>query len=234
MDINQPINKYIDHTKLSQTATKSDYKKIVDEALEHSFFSVCVPPHIVPTAKKKLKTSAVKVCSVAGFPNGYNTLKNKISEIEELYEIGCDEVDVVLNISNVKSDDWEAVEGEIKAFSDVSKDKILKIIIESGLLTKSELIKICDITNKHPVSFLKTSTGFATKSASIEAVVTMREHLNKNIKIKASGGIRTSEQARGFIEAGADRLGCSASVSIISSNAQSKGNKNGNISSTSY
>jgi len=224
------LNNYIDHTKLNQAAPVAEYENLFNEALEHSFFSVCVPPHIAALAKNKLQDSNVKVCSVAGFPNGYNTVKNKEREIEELFELGCDEVDVVLNTSNVKSNNWSAVQDEFKTFSKISKKKILKVIIESGLLTKSEVIKICEITNDNPVSFLKTSTGFAPKSASLEAVTIMREHLNKEIKIKASGGIRTREQAEAFINAGANRLGCSASVTIVSI----EGAKDGNISHSAY
>jgi deoxyribose-phosphate aldolase len=228
MDIN--LNKYIDHTKLNQTASETEYNKLIEEAKDYSFFSVCVPPHMASYVKEKLKGSDVKVCSVAGFPNGYNTIKNKKNEIDELFEIGCDEVDVVLNTSNVKSKNWKAVEEEFKIFSKISKEKSLKVIIESGLLTKSEVIKICEITNNFPVTFLKTSTGFAPKSASLEAVTIMREYLNKEIKIKASGGIRTREQAEAFIKAGADRLGCSAGVTIVST----EGIQDGNISPSAY
>ena len=162
------------------------------------------------------------------------TIQNKKNEIEELFELGCDEVDVVLNTSNVKSENWDLVEEEFKIFSTVSKNKTLKVIIESGLLTKTEVVKICEIANKLPVTFLKTSTGFATKSASLEAVTTMREHLNKDIKIKASGGIRTREQAEAFINAGANRLGCSAGVSIVTTKINNEGTSDGNISSSSY
>jgi len=210
------INKYIDHTKLSQTAPIDEYNKLINDAKKYSFYSVCLPPHMVFYAKEQLENSDVKICSVAGFPNGYNTINSKKSEIEELFELGCDEVDVVLNTSHVKSENWKSVEKEFKVFSEISKSKTLKVIIESGLLTKSEVIRLCELTNKMPVSFLKTSTGFAAKSASIEAVTTMREYLNQDIKIKASGGIRTREQAEAFILAGADRLGCSASVAIVS------------------
>jgi len=228
------LNEYIDHTKLGQTSPREDYANLVREAKTHSFFSVCIPPHMVTTVKNELQNTNVKICSVAGFPNGYNTIQNKKNEIEELFQLGCDEVDVVLNTSNVKSENWNLVEEEFKTFSNFSKNKSLKVIIESGLLTKSEVVKICEIANTRPVTFLKTSTGFATKSASIEAVTTMREHLNKDIKIKASGGIRTREQAENFIKAGADRLGCSASVSIVTTKTNNEGTTDGNISSSSY
>jgi len=212
------LSKYIDHTLLKNTAKELDFSELFEEAKKHNFFSVCIPPHIVKKAKKELQNTDVKICSVAGFPNGYNTIKNKKNEIEELFQLGCDEVDVVLNINNVKSKDWDKVTNELKVFSKCSKEQTLKVIIESGILTKKEIIRICEITNNYPVTFLKTSTGFAKKSASIEAVQTMREHLDASIYIKASGGIKNNKQAMDYIHAGATRLGCSASVTIVENN----------------
>lgn len=209
------INKFIDHTLLKNTATEEDFENLFTEASDHSFYSVCVPPHIVPFAKNTLAETSVQICSVAGFPLGYSTLENKETEIIELFASGCSEVDVVLNISNVKNKDWESVEDEFKIFSEISINRTLKVIIESGILTNEEIIKICEIANNHPVTFLKTSTGFAEKSASIDAVKLIREHAHKKILIKASGGIKNTEQAIQFIEAGADRLGCSASIAIV-------------------
>jgi len=228
------LSKYIDHTKLNPCSTVSEFDQLINEAIEYGFFSVCVPPHIVKHTKEKLSKTQVKVCSVAGFPNGYTTLRNKKHEIEELFEIGCDEVDVVLNIANVKSGSWDLVLEEFTVFSELSKANTLKVIIESGLLTKSEVVKVCEIANEKPVDFLKTSTGFAAKNASVEAVVTMRAHLKSNIKIKASGGIRTKAQAETFIEVGADRLGCSSGVKIINQEDSKEEHENGNISSSSY
>jgi deoxyribose-phosphate aldolase len=171
---------------------------------------------MVDQAVKSMSGTGVAVCSVAAFPLGYNRLEDKIQEIENLYSQGCDEVDVVLNISYVKNKSWYLVEEEFKAFSKISEQKVLKIIIESGLLTEDEIIKICEIANKHKISFLKTSTGFADVSARLEDVKNMREHLLSEIQIKASGGIKNRSQAVAFIDAGADRLGCSASVKIVS------------------
>ncbi len=209
------LNTFIDHTLLKNTATQADFDKVINEAIEYSFFSVCIPPYMVEYTNKKLETSSVKTCSVAGFPLGYNTLQDKNTEIEHLYSIGCDEVDVVLNISNVKNQNWAAVEEEFRSFSNFSKNNCLKVIIESGILTNDEIIKVCEIASKHPVTFLKTSTGFAEKSASIEAVKTIRTNSPKEILIKASGGIKNQEQALAFVEAGANRLGCSASIKIV-------------------
>lgn len=209
------LSQYIDHTLLKNTAEDHDFQKLFQEAEQYSFFSVCIPPHITISAKKTLQKTNVKICSVAGFPNGYNTIKNKKNEINELFSLGCDEVDVVLNINNVKNKNWDKVTDELIAFSKISKDQSLKVIIESGILTEKEIIKICEITNKYPVTFLKTSTGFAKTNATISAVKTMRAHLNKSILIKASGGIKNQKHAIDFIEAGADRLGCSASINIV-------------------
>ncbi len=209
------INTFIDHTLLKNTAKLSDFEGLFHDASEHEFFSVCVPPHIVPFAKNTLMNTNVKICSVAGFPLGYNTLDSKEAEIVELFSLGCDEVDVVLNISNVKNEDWDSVDEEFKIFSEISKNKTLKVIIESGILTDLEVEKICEIANTNPVSFLKTSTGFAEKSASFKAVKLMRGKLDKNIKIKASGGIKNFDDAKKYIELGADRLGCSGSVEIL-------------------
>jgi deoxyribose-phosphate aldolase len=209
------LNKFIDHTLLKNTATEEDFERLFTEASDNSFFSVCVPPHIVPFAKNTLAETNVQICSVASFPLGYSTIENKETEIIELFTNGCDEVDVVLNISNVKNKDWESVEEEFQIFSEISINRTLKVIIESGILTDEEIVKICEIANNHPVTFLKTSTGFAEKSASLEAVKLIREHTNKEILIKASGGVKNTAQAIEFVEAGADRLGCSASVAIV-------------------
>ncbi len=209
------LNTFIDHTLLKNTATPADYDKLISEAVEHRFFSVCVPPHIAGYAHEKLLGSSVKTCSVAGFPLGYSTLQNKKNEISGLYKLGCDEVDVVLNVANVKAKNWAAVEEEFKVFSDFSKSNCLKVIIESGVLTSDEIISICKVAKKYPVSFLKTSTGFAEVSATLDAVKTIRANTPSEISIKASGGIRNQKQALEFIKAGANRLGCSASIAIV-------------------
>lgn len=209
------INQYIDHTLLKNTASEEDFYQIYEEAKEHSFFSVCIPPSQVLAAHKILQKTQVKICSVAGFPLGYASLKNKMQEIQELYYLGCEEVDVVLNILNVKQAKWNLVEEEIKAFSVISETKCLKVIIESGILSQDEIIKICEISNKFPVSFLKTSTGFAEKGADLDDVKLIRQHAKPSIKIKASGGVKNQKQALDFIQAGADRLGCSASIAIV-------------------
>lgn len=215
MPLDNSLSIFIDHTLLKSTATQTEFDKLIDEALEYNFFSVCIPPHMVTHTHKCLQNSKVKTCSVAGFPLGYTTLKNKENEINELFSLGCDEVDVVLNIANVKAEDWTSVEKEFMLYSNISKNKTLKVIIESGLLTNDEIVKICDVATTNPVTFLKTSTGFACVNATLDAVTTIKQNIPKEISIKASGGIRNQEQALAFIEAGAQRLGCSASINIV-------------------
>jgi deoxyribose-phosphate aldolase len=205
------LNKYIDHTLLKNTALKSEYDQLIKEAKLHEFFSVCVPPSWVSYCLN----NGVTVCSVAGFSQGYSLLRTKVTEIENLFDEGCDEVDVVLNISALKSGDWSIVSEELKAFHDISKSKTLKVIVESGMQTQDELLRLCDIFNDYPSTFIKTSTGFMEKGAVLEQVKFMRERLDKSILIKASGGIRDQKAALDFIEAGASRLGTSASVSIV-------------------
>lgn len=208
------LNRAIDHTLLKQDCTQTDIKKLCTEAREHNFFSVCVPPSWVQTASKNLTGSTTSVCTVIGFPWGYEQLSSKLSEIKHAIEEGAQEVDVVLNVSFVKSELWEKVNEELSAFGNNKGSALVKVIIESGILSPDEIMKICEFTNNTAIDFLKTSTGFAKAGATLEAVQLMRKNLKDSIKIKASGGIKTREQARSFIEAGASRLGCSSSVEI--------------------
>ena len=205
------ISKHIDHTLLKNTALKSEYDQLIKEAKRHRFYSVCVPPSWVYYCINQ----DIRVCSVAGFSLGYSLLKTKVQEIEDLYNEGCDEVDVVLNLSALKSGDWSTISEELKAFHDISRSKFLKVIVESGMLNQDELNRLCDTFNNYPSTFIKTSTGFMEKGAILEQVKFMRKKLDKSIKIKASGGIRDKNTALNFIEAGASRLGTSASVSIV-------------------
>ena len=209
------LEKYIDHTLLKNTAIQPGYDELIAEGIKHSFYSLCVPPSWVDYVKSKTLESDVKVCSVVGFPMGYSELKIKDLEINSLFEAGVDEVDVVLNISKVKSKNWTAIKNELKCFSEWSQQKPIKVIVESGIMSETELLKICELFNKFPCTFIKTSTGFAEAGAKLEDVELLRKNLNPEIKIKASGGIKNYEQACAFIEAGASRLGTSSSVEII-------------------
>ena len=211
------LARFIDHTILKNTTTIGDVDKICKEAMEFGFAAVCIPPYFVQDAKKLLEGSPVKLATVIGFPFGYHHYKTKLEEARLAIEEGADELDVVMNVAAFKSNDLAYIETEADQISKLTSEngKTLKVIIESGILSEEEIIKCCDIYKHFPVQFLKTSTGYADKGASVEAVQTMRKHLPKEIQIKASGGIRTAKFAQQLVDAGATRLGCSASVAIV-------------------
>lgn len=208
---------YIDHTILKPTTLVEDVDRICDEAIQHRFAAVCVPPIFVQIANEKLKGSNVKVATVIGFPFGYSAIEAKVAETILAIVDGADELDVVINIAALKNNDWQYLAKELNALLPVirKKEKLLKVIIESGILTDDEIIKCCDLYGIAGVDFMKTSTGYAEKGASVHAVALMRAHLADSIQIKASGGIKTAEFAKQLINAGASRLGCSSSVQII-------------------
>lgn len=211
------IAQYIDHTILKPTTTLEDIRKICAEAIEYKFAAVCVPPPFVRNAKMMLKDSEVKVATVVGFPFGYSVAKAKIFEMQQAIEDGADEIDVVVNLVALKAGQWTYLENEIKFLVEAAhkNGRMIKVIIESGILTTEEIIKCCELYSKMDVDFVKTSTGYAEKGASVEAVHIMKAHLPEHIRIKASGGIRDFAFAKELVEAGADRLGCSASIAIV-------------------
>lgn len=213
------IASYIDHTILKPTTILQDVQQYCTEALQYGFAAVCIPPPFVRNAKSLLKDSTVKVATVVGFPFGYSIAKAKISETHQAINDGADELDVVINLIALRSKAWSYLQSEIKSIAEVihNNQKIIKVIIESGILTTEEIIQCCKIYSAAGVDFLKTSTGYAEKGASLEAVQLMRENLPSSIRIKASGGIRTYDFAKQLIDAGAARLGCSASVEIVAS-----------------
>jgi len=212
------LNKYIDHTILKPTCLVADIEKLCAEAKQYDFAAVCVPPNFVKLAKEKLLGTTVQVATVIGFPFGYSATEAKIAEIILAMVDGADELDVVANISAIKNGDWSAIADEINHIMPIirSKNKVVKIIIESGVLTDDEIIKCCDIYGIAGIDYLKTSTGYAEKGASVEAVKLFRKHLPDQVQIKASGGIRDYAAAKLMIEAGATRIGCSAGVAIVS------------------
>jgi len=212
------LNKYIDHTILKPTCLVADIEKLCAEAKQYDFAAVCVPPNFVKLAKEKLLGSTVQVATVIGFPFGYSATEAKIAEIILAMVDGADELDVVANISAIKNADWSAIADEINHIMPIirSKGKVVKIIIESGVLTDDEIIKCCDIYGIAGIDYLKTSTGYAEKGASVEAVKLFRKHLPDQVQIKASGGIRDYATAKLMIDAGAMRIGCSAGVAIVS------------------
>ncbi len=211
------LNQYIDHTILKPTTLVSDIEKLCDEAKQYAFAAVCVSPNFVKKAKSLLEASDVKVATVIGFPFGYSAVEAKIAEIVLAMVDGADELDVVINISAIKNGDWVYLANEINHIMPVvkSKHKIIKIIIESGVLTDDEIVKCCELYGVAGIDYLKTSTGYAEKGASVETVKLFRLHLPEQVQIKASGGIRDHIFAKQLIEAGATRLGCSAGVAIV-------------------
>jgi deoxyribose-phosphate aldolase len=211
------ISSYIDHTMLRQTTTIADVDRVCVEASLESFAAVCIPPKFVSAARKMLDGSRVKVATVIGFPLGYSTIEVKVKEIEDALASGADEVDMVINLSALKSGDWEYLENEIQAcLAPVyTAGRVIKVIVESGMLTDTELVACCALYGRYNIDFMKTSTGYATDGASVHAVEIMRTNLPKRIGIKASGGIRTLEFAQELIRAGATRLGCSESLALV-------------------
>ena len=214
------IAPYIDHTLLKPTATWQEIQKLCEEAQEYGFAAVCVPPLYVKKVKEFFGDSPVKIATVIGFPFGYSAIEAKVAEIVLAIVDGVDELDMVVNISAIKNGDWTFIANEINTIMPIirNKGKVIKVIIESGVLTDEEIIKCCDIYGAAGVDFVKTSTGYAEKGASINTVKLIRAHLSDLVKIKASGGIKSFSFAKELINAGANRLGCSSSVQIVNEN----------------
>jgi deoxyribose-phosphate aldolase len=213
----EPVASYIDHTLLKSVCTTADIDKLCQEAAEMQFAAVCVPPFLVKQAVGFLQDSRVKVSTVIGFPMGYSSLDSKATESREAMEDGADELDVVINIIALKNGDWPYLKKEMQQLSSLihGKEKLIKVIVESGVLTRDELFRCCDVYGHMGIDFMKTSTGYAEKGASVSDVEIMRSHLPGSVQIKASGGIRHYAFARDLIDAGANRLGCSASLQIV-------------------
>lgn len=211
------VNQFIDHTILKPTTLISDIEKVCAEAIEFKFAAVCVPPNFVKKAKEFTKDSAVKVATVIGFPFGYGAIEAKLAESLLAIVDGADELDIVINISAIKNNDWEYLANEINHLMPVIKqnNRVVKIIIESGILTDDEIIKCCQLYGAAGIDYLKTSTGYAEKGASVHAVELFRKNLPAHVQIKASGGIRDYAFAKELVDAGATRLGCSAGVAIV-------------------
>ena len=212
----QNIVKMIDHTLLKADATKEEILKIINEAKEYLFASVCVNPTWVKTAAELLAdTPEVKVCTVIGFPLGASTSETKAFETKNAIENGADEVDMVINISALKDQQDEIVEKDIRAVVEAAKGKALvKVIIETSLLTDAEKIRACELAVKAGADFVKTSTGFSTGGATAPDIRLMRQTVGANVGVKASGGVRSREDALAMVEAGATRIGASSGVSI--------------------
>jgi len=211
------IKTHIEHTILKANTSNEDIKNICKDAIEYDFFGVCIPPYFVKTAKNELKDTNIKIVTVIGFPLGYSTTPSKVEEAKKAIDEGADEVDMVINIAALKEKDYAYVLNDISSVCNVVhiKGSKLKVIIETALLTKEEKLKAIELCTKAQVDFVKTSTGFSTAGAKVEDIELMRKSLPKNIKIKASGGIKTKKQALELIKAGADRLGASSSIDLL-------------------
>lgn len=210
------INRIIDHTLLKPESTEEQIDKLLDEAKEYNFFSVCVNPVWVKKCTESLKDSDVKVCTVIGFPLGANTKETKVFETKNALENGADEIDMVINIGLLKSKKFDAVKEEIEELAKICHNEgaILKVILENCLLTKEEIVKACELSDEAGADFVKTSTGFSTSGADSSDVALMKKSVSNRVKVKASGGIRDYKKSLEMIENGADRLGVSAGVNI--------------------
>ena len=209
------IAKTIDHTILKPNVTDADVIKICNEAKTHGFFSVCVNPYFVPLVASELKGSEVKVTSVIGFPLGASTTFIKAAEAKKAVEDGANEIDMVINVSALKDGKYDFVKSDIAAVVEAIKgNAILKVILETCLLTKDEIVKACELSKEAGAQFVKTSTGFSTGGATAEDVALMKKTVGEALEVKASGGVRDHETAMAMINAGATRIGASASIDI--------------------
>lgn len=213
MDV-KDILTYCDHTLLSQTATWDDIKATLDDAIKYKTASACIPPSFVARAKEYVGDK-LKICTVIGFPNGYNTTAVKVFETEDAVENGADEIDMVINIGELKARNYDYVKNEIVRIKHACNDKILKVIIETCLLTDEEKKICCRLVSEAKADFIKTSTGFSTAGATRNDIILFKENVDKGVKIKAAGGIKTIRDAEDFINLGASRLGTSRIVKIV-------------------
>ncbi len=211
----------VDHTLLLQTSTWEEIKEILDDGIKYNCASACIPPSFVKRAKEYVDDK-LQICTVIGFPNGYSTTSVKIFETKDAIASGADEIDMVINIGDLKDKRYDDILNEIKLIKTACGDKILKVIIETCLLTKEEKIKMCQIVSESKADYIKTSTGFSKSGATKEDIKLFSEHIAPNIKMKAAGGISSLDDAIDYIELGCSRLGTSRIVKIVKSNEQNK------------
>lgn len=209
------LSKYIDHTLLKQDAQASQIKTLCQEAIDYDFMSVCINPDFVSLAADKLKGTGVDVCTVIGFPLGANTQAVKVFETKDALNNGATEIDMVINVSDIKDQAYDKVEAEIRAIKEATGKHILKVILETALLSNDEIVKACELAVAAGADFVKTSTGFSTGGATAEHIALMRETVGPNIGVKASGGIRSREDFDAMVAAGATRIGASAGIAIM-------------------
>ena len=218
MNRSETIAQLIDHTLLGADIQRQDIFEHCQSAIKYRFKTVCIPPYFVKYAKDLTKETQTDVCSVVGFPLGYGGISGKMEETKFLLDQGCDEIDFVINITAVKNGDWKIIEDEFDRLVTIihMKNKIAKAILETCLLSKEEIETLCNKAMDHNVDFVKTSTGFSKKGAELETVKFIKRIVENKIQIKASGGIRNRDEALSFIESGANRIGTSSGVKIVS------------------
>ena len=222
MDIKKILS-MVDHTYLKQDATWDEIKKTCDEGIKYKTASVCIPPSFVRHAKEYVGTE-LKICTVTGFPNGYSTTRTKCFESQEAVQNGADEIDTVINIGDLKSRNYDKVLSDLRDIKASCQGKLLKVIIETCLLTDEEKKKMCELVSESGADFIKTSTGFSTGGATREDIILFSKYVAPHVKIKAAGGISSIKDAEDFISLGASRLGTSRIVKIVEKDGQENGN----------
>lgn len=210
---------YIDHTLLKPVCTWDEIETLCKEALSYHTASVCIPPSYVKRAREAFGPE-LPICTVIGFPLGYNPAEAKVCEARTALRDGADELDMVINLGDVKNRDFEKVYEEIRALRETAGSRILKVIVETCYLTRDEKIRLCEIVTKAGADYIKTSTGFGTAGATMEDILLFKEHIGSSVKIKAAGGIRTREDLESFIQAGCSRIGTSSAVKLLCSSAE--------------
>ena len=208
------ILKHIDHTQLKAFAKWEDIEKLCDEAVEYQTASVCIPPAYIKRVHDKYQDK-INICTVVGFPLGYSVTSAKVAEVEQALKDGCNDIDMVVNISDVKNGDYDKVEEEIRTLKKACGNHILKVIIETCYLTEDEKIAMCKAVTNAGADYIKTSTGFGTGGATIEDIRLFKEHIGPNVKMKAAGGVKSKDDLIMFLEAGCDRIGTSSAVGLL-------------------
>lgn len=211
------LHSFIEHTNLKPDCSAAEIEKLCTEAMQFHFAGVCVSPYYADLAVQILNGTEIEIISVVGFPFGYSNTMSKFEETEDLLSRGVDHLDIVCNITAIKNNDWELIENEIETLSKLihSEGKIIKVIAETGLLSEIEIELLCNIANEHAIDYVKTSTGINAPGADLDTIKLLRKNLNKSVKIKASGGIKTKDFALELVAAGANRLGTSAGPALI-------------------
>lgn len=211
---NEEIFSKIDHTVLKAITTWEDVKKLCEEAIEHKMASVCVPPSYVKKIKEVFKDE-LNVCTVIGFPLGYNTTAVKVFETKKAIEEGAGEIDMVINVCEVKNKNFDYIKDEIRQIKEACQGKLLKVIVETCYLTDDEKEKLCHIISEVKADYIKTSTGFGTGGATLEDIELFKKHISSDVKMKASGGVKTKEDMQAYINAGCSRIGTSSAITLI-------------------